>query len=131
MVAITFSGLSILNLLIWLILYMILIKFIFCMIFIFVQQIQLVFSFISKLFLFWDLNYFLHSICLLVLDSDMKKQRCSIHTNVKHLSNMDIVVFFFFFLHVDYFHFFILVAFRKLWLMIVILIDCLLGFILI
>lgn len=131
MVAITFSGLSILNLLIWLILYMILIKFIFCMIFIFVQQIQLVFSFISKLFLFWDLNYFLHSICLLVLDSDMKKQRYSIHTNVKHLSNMDIVVFFFFFLHVDYFHFFILVAFRKLWLMIVILIDCLLGFILI
>ena len=130
MVAITFSGLSILNLLIWLILYMILIKFIFCMIFIFVQQIQLVFSFISKLFLFWDLNYFLHSICLLVLDSDMKKQRYSIHTNVKHLSNMDIVVFFFF-LHVDYFHFFILVAFRKLWLMIVILIDCLLGFILI
>lgn len=131
MVAITFSGLSILNLLIWLILYMILIKFIFCMIFIFVQQIQLVFSFISKLFLFWDLNYFLHSICLLVLDSDMKKQRYSIHTNVKHLSNMDIVVFFGFFLHVDYFHFFILVAFRKLWLMIVILIDCLLGFILI
>ena len=131
MVAITFSGLSILNLLIWLILYMILIKFIFCMIFIFVQQIQLVFSFISKLFLFWDLNYFLHSICLLVLDSDMKKQRYSIHTNVKHLSNMDIVVFFCFFLHVDYFHFFILVAFRKLWLMIVILIDCLLGFILI
>lgn len=131
MVAITFSGLSILNLLIWLILYMILIKFIFCMIFIFVQQIQLVFSFISKLFLFWDLNYFLHSICLLVLDSDMKKQRYSIHTNVKHLSNMDIVVFFVFFLHVDYFHFFILVAFRKLWLMIVILIDCLLGFILI
>lgn len=131
MVAITFSGLSILNLLIWLILYMILIKFIFCMIFIFVQQIQLVFSFISKLFLFWDLNYFLHSICLLVLDSDMKKQRYSIHTNVKHLSNMDIVVFFWFFLHVDYFHFFILVAFRKLWLMIVILIDCLLGFILI
>lgn len=131
MVAITFSGLSILNLLIRLILYMILIKFIFCMIFIFVQQIQLVFSFISKLFLFWDLNYFLHSICLLVLDSDMKKQRYSIHTNVKHLSNMDIVVFFVFFLHVDYFHFFILVAFRKLWLMIVILIDCLLGFILI
>ena len=131
MVAITFSGLSILNLLIWLILYTILIKFIFCMIFIFVQQIQLVFSFISKLFLFWDLNYFLHSICLLVLDSDMKKQRYSIHTNVKHLSNMDIVVFFVFFLHVDYFHFFILVAFRKLWLMIVILIDCLLGFILI
>ena len=131
MVAITFSGLSILNLLIWFILYMILIKFIFCMIFIFVQQIQLVFSFISKLFLFWDLNYFLHSICLLVLDSDMKKQRYSIHTNVKHLSNMDIVVFFVFFLHVDYFHFFILVAFRKLWLMIVILIDCLLGFILI
>ena len=114
MVAITFSGLSILNLLIRLILYMILIKFIFCMIFIFVQQIQLVFSFISKLFLFWDLNYFLHSICLLVLDSDMKKQRYSIHTNVKHLSNMDIVVFFVFFLHVDYFHFFILVAFRKL-----------------
>lgn len=130
MVAITFSGLSILNLLILFILYMILIKFIFCMIFIFVQQIQLAFSFISRLFLFWDFNYFLHSICLLVLDSDMKKQRCSIHTNVKHLSNMDIVVFFFF-LHVDYFYFFILVAFRKLWLMIVILIDCLLGFMLI